>query len=170
MQSDLPEVHHSSRGQPSVNAFGGYAWPTNWELGGNAILTGKTIAQGTANLPSADCGAAGTFSGGWNMFKDPCAAYNSFDYPFPGQSGVRNAVRGQGYAGWDMALSKMWNMPYNENHTLQFRWDVFNVPNLKRFDVVSVTNELDLGAANFGNYTRLLTNARVMQFALRYQF
>jgi hypothetical protein len=154
-----------------VNAFGGYAWPTNWELGGNAQLTGQKIALGTGNLPATDCGGtAGNFSGGWNMFKNPCAAYSAFDYPFPGSSGVRNAVRGQGYAGWDMALSKQWNMPYNENHTLQFRWDVFNVPNLKRFDVQSVTNELDLGALNFGTYTRLLTNPRVMQFALRYQF
>ncbi len=152
-----------------VNAFGGYDWPTNWELGGNAILTGSKIPQGTTNLaPSNDPNFP--VSGGWNMFSNVQQAFQGFDYPYPGQSGVRNAIRGQGYAGWDMGLSKLWHMPYNENHTLQFRWDVFNVPNLKRFDVQSVTNELDIGSYNFGKYTRLLTNPRVMQFALRYQF
>jgi hypothetical protein len=152
-----------------VNAFGGYAWPTNWELGGNAILTGKPIPTATSNLAASNDPVFPT-SGGWNMFSNVKQAFQGFDYPFPGQSGVRNAIRGQGYAGWDMGLSKQWHMPYNEAHTLQFRWDVFNVPNLKRFDVQSVTNELDIGSYNFGKYTRLLTNPRIMQFALRYQF
>jgi hypothetical protein len=57
-------------------------------------------------------------------------------------------------------------MPYKESHTLQFRWDVFNALNLTRFDVESVNLSIT-SAANFGNYTGLLTNPRVMQFALR---
>jgi hypothetical protein len=151
------------------NANPGYTWPTNWELSGNAILTG-TPQQGTTSLQPSTNSSPCTFSGGWNMFSNPCQAYNAFDFPYPGQSGVRDAVRGQGYAGWDMGLSKVWHMPYNDSHTVQFRWDVFNVPNLKRFDVQSVNNELDLGTTNWGKYTRLLTNPRIMQFALRYQF
>jgi hypothetical protein len=69
-----------------------------------------------------------------------------------------------------MGLNKRWKMPF-ENHSLQFRWEVFNVPNLTRFDVASLSArpELDL-ATQFGNYTNLLTNPRVMQFALRYEF
>jgi hypothetical protein len=35
--------------------------------------------------------------------------------------------------------------------------------------VQSVTSNLDAGPS-FGNYTGLLTNPRVMQFALRYDF
>ncbi len=52
---------------------------------------------------------------------------------------------------------------------VQFRWEVFNVPNLTRFNVQSVTTGIDSGPS-FGNYTGLLTNPRVMQFALRYDF
>jgi hypothetical protein len=52
---------------------------------------------------------------------------------------------------------------------LKFRWEVFNVPNLTRFDVASITNGIDQGPA-FGKYSGLLTNPRVMQFALRYEF
>jgi hypothetical protein len=40
--------------------------------------------------------------------------------------------------------------------------------NLKRFDVQSINTNLDNGS--FGNYTGLLTNPRVMQFALRFEF
>ena len=39
--------------------------------------------------------------------------------------------------------------------------------NLTRFDVQSVSTSLTAGS--FGNYSGLLTNPRVMQFALRYQ-
>jgi hypothetical protein len=60
-------------------------------------------------------------------------------------------------------------MPYNEGHTVQFRWEVFNVLNLTRFDVQSITGAIDEGSA-FGKFSGLLTNPRVMQFALRYDF
>jgi hypothetical protein len=50
------------------------------------------------------------------------------------------------------------------------RWEVFNVGNAKRFDAQSTNNEIDTFSSSFGNYTRLLTNPRVMQFALRYGF
>ena len=60
-------------------------------------------------------------------------------------------------------------MPYSEHHSLQLRWEVFNVTNTSRFDVQSIQPELDI-SSTFGNYTGLLTNPRVMQFALRYEF
>jgi len=59
-------------------------------------------------------------------------------------------------------------MPWKESHSLQFRWEVFNVLNLTRFDVQRATTSIDSGS--FGNYSGLLTNPRVMQFALRYEF
>ena len=92
-----------------------------------------------------------------------------FRHLFPGESGQRNIVRGPGYAGLDMGLSKRWQMPYSEAHSVLFRWEVFNVPNLKRFDVATITNNIDAGPA-FGAYSGLLTSPRVMQFALRYEF
>jgi len=42
-----------------------------------------------------------------------------------------------GYAGWDTALSRRWKLPF-EGHSLQSRWEVFNVPNLVRFNIQSV--------------------------------
>ena len=60
-------------------------------------------------------------------------------------------------------------MPWKETHSLQFRWDVFNALNLTLFDVQSLNLSLT-NSSSFGQYTGLLTNPRVMQFALRYEF
>lgn len=141
-----------------VSVAHGFEWPTNWQLSGWSILTGKPIETGRAVV-----------AGNWNIFPNPSAAIQGFAPPFPGQSGARNVIRGDGYLGWDMALAKMWRMPYKESHRLRFRWSVFNVPNSKRFDVQSASLELDQ-SSTFGRYTRLLTNPRVMQFELRYEF
>lgn len=155
-----------SSGFPT-NTSSGFQWSTDWELSGNGSFTGSPVATGRTNVPANNsCGV----ESGPNMFKDPCAAFAGFQPAFPGESGVRNAIRGDGFAGVDMGLTKTWHMPYNDAHTLEFRWDVFNVANLKRFDVASINNELDQGPSVFGTYTRLLTNPRIMQFALRYQF
>jgi hypothetical protein len=102
------------------------------------------------------------------MFPDPTAALSSFRLTYPGESGNRNNLRGDGYAGLDMGLSKRWQMPWAETQSLQFRWEVFNVLNLSRFDVQSVETNTDQSA--FGHYTGLLTNPRVMQFAPRFEF
>jgi len=57
---------------------------------------------------------------------------------------------------------------------LQFRWEVFNVANLTRFNVLAGLGDgapsLQQTPSTFGAYNGLLTNPRVMQFALRYQF
>ena len=76
-----------------------------------------------------------------------------------------------------MALNKSWRMPWEGQH-LQFRWEVFNIPNLHRFNVMSGLGNaacaciasLQQVPERFGAYTGLLTDPRVMQFALRYEF
>ena len=110
-----------------------------------------------------------------NVFADPAAAQQDFTLPLPGGVGSRNVLRGDGYAGLDMSLVKRWKMPYNEAHSLQFHWDVFNVPNLTRFNAQSIGSSALLTSVtqqpgSFGAYTSLLTQPRVMQFALRYEF
>jgi hypothetical protein len=119
----------------------------------------------------------GTFkkNGSVNIFADPAAAQQDFTLPLPGQVGSRNVLRGNGFAEWDMSLYKSWKMPYRETHSVQFRWDVFNVPNLTSFNAQSVGSSalltsLTQSPNNFGAYTSLLTQPRVMQFALRYEF
>jgi len=72
-----------------------------------------------------------------------------------------------------MGLAKRWSMPWSEKQSLQFRWEVFNITNSVHFDVQSglINGSLGLGSGgSFGNYGGLLTNPRIMQFALRYEF
>jgi hypothetical protein len=142
---------------------GGQRWPTDW------FLTG--IAQMTAKPQTGTYKRAGRV----DLFADPKAAQQDFTLPLPGGVGSRNVLRGNGYADWDMSLYKSWKMPYRETHSVQFRWDVFNVPNLTRFNAQSVGSSalltsLAQQSTNFGAYTSLLTQPRVMQFALRYEF
>jgi len=57
--------------------------------------------------------------------------------------GNRNGLRGPAFAGLDMGLSKPWSI--DESKRIQFRWGVFNVPNLKRFSVQIFTGNIDAG-------------------------
>jgi hypothetical protein len=138
----------------------GQAWATDWNYSGLATMI-SAVKAGAFTQPNGSVSA----------FADPVAARNSFDYTFTGQSGTRNALRGQGFASLDMSLTKRWKLPW-EGHSLQFRGEVFNVPNLKRFNAQSVANPFTLQQlpSSFGDYTSLLTQPRVMQFALRYEF
>ena len=143
-----------------VSITNGAAWATNWNLSGNAIQTGPLVTRLTKDPAT----------GSVNIFPDPQGAtgIGAFVKNLPGDSGIRNNIRGDGFAGLDAGLAKRWSMPWKESHSVQFRWEVFNVLNLTRFDVQSVTKNIDSGS--FGNYSGLLTNPRVMQFALRYEF
>jgi hypothetical protein len=142
------------------------SWPTNWNYSGFATQIAPVPGpQTTRNAPAAV--TSGT--GGPNIFADPRPVRDAFDYSYAGQIGQRNGIRGDGYFQLDMSLSKTFVMPYKESHNLQFRWEVFNVPNSVRFDVQGAS--LDVGnTGTFGKYTSLLTQPRVMQFGLRYQF
>jgi len=139
----------------------GYNWPTDWELSGNGYQT-SPVKTGTFYDPSSQ-GAVNIFS---NLANDASA----FREPFPGESGQRNWLRGPGFFSVDMGLAKRWKMPWSEGQSLQLRWEVFNVGNSKRFDPFSVNSYLDVYGSTFGDYTRLSTKPRVMEFALRYEF
>jgi hypothetical protein len=156
-----------------VSVFQGYVWPTNWDEMGWSDLTGSPILTGTTLVNESGNGIkpnifrnAENCSGTGN----PCAA-NGFDYAFPGESGARNPIRGDGYFGWDMNLQKAWALPRLdalEDQALQMRWSVFNVANAHRFDAFSMQDEWDAGS--FGTYSSTLTSPRVMELALIYQF
>ncbi len=138
-------------------------YPTNFELEGNAnqvspVKTGLFYTNGQ-NVP--------------NIFSNGPAAITSFDYAYAGQAGQRDNIRGQGFFETDFGLSKRWLMPWSEGQSLQFRWEVFNSTNSVRFDVQQglLQGALGLGSGgSFGNYGGMLTNPRIMQFALRYEF
>jgi hypothetical protein len=141
-------------------------YPTDWYWEGAAMPTVSHVQSGAYHMAN----------GNVNLFPDPATAENLFSPALPGQVGVRNFVRGDGFFGLDLGLSKRWKMPWNENHSLALRWEVFNVTNSTRFDFndqnsssASESNN-SIAVPNFGNYTHLMTNPRVMQFALRYEF
>ena len=145
-----------------MNVFNGFNFPTNWDLEGNAVLVGKAPKTGAFKNP---------VDGSVNLFAVGGDAANSFfREPLPGESGGRNQLRGDGYFGVDLGLAKRWAMPWTDKQSLQLRWEVFNITNANRFDAQSSLNEIDTFGAKLGNYTRLYTNPRVMQFALRYEF
>lgn len=145
-------------GFPVTIANGG-TWPTNWQLGGAATQTGPAHAQ-TTERPD---GTVNLFP---TNLSQTAVGLGPFRHDIPGESGTRNTVRGPGFAGLDLGLTKRWRI--TEAQTLGFRWEVFNVPNLRRFDVQTITT--DISSSSFGVYSGLLTNPRVMQFSLRYEF
>jgi hypothetical protein len=141
-------------------------YPTDWYWEGAAVPAVSHVTSGAYHMSS----------GAVNLFPDPAAAQSLFLPALPGQVGVRNFVRGDGYFGVDLGLSKRWNMPWSDKQTLALRWEVFNVTNSTRFDFndsnssSSSESNNSIDVISFGNFTHLMTNPRVMQFALRYEF
>ncbi len=139
-------------------------WPTNWNLQGNASL------KAGATYPKTDTNKAYKFPDGKvrpAIFPNPGEAVKAFRFSYPGETGFRNQLRGDGYFSLDMGLQKTFNI--YESHKLRFRWEVFNVTNSVRFDTASLSALPDI-ITSFGQYTGTLTSARIMQFALRYEF
>lgn len=159
----LSGLYRQASGLP-MSIGNGRFWPTNWNITGYATAT-DTFEDGTnKNAPAPPGGR-----GGVNIFQDPAKAVQSFEFTAPGQSGGRNIVRGDGNFNIDLGLGKRFTMPFSEQHTLQFRWEVFNVTNSVRFDPLSATGDLS-NLGSFGRYTGTLSLPRVMQFALRYEW
>jgi hypothetical protein len=107
-------------------------------------------------------------------FKDPRQALTMFRRSLPGETGLRNQLRGDGYFSIDFSLSKSWTMPWASGHKLRFRWDTFNLTNTPSFDVFFMDMFPDR-EASFGRYYNTIQTCdggagRCMQFALRYEF
>jgi hypothetical protein len=157
----LTGIFRVTSGFPVTVDNGFSSFPTNFEMEGNAdkiapVKTGAYLINGVPNI-----------------FANGPAAISSFAPAYAGESGERNNIRGAGYFGIDLGLSKRWILPWSEKQSLQLRWEVFNVTNSASFDVQSslLSNSLGLGSGgSFGNYSGLLNNPRLMEFSLRYEF
>ncbi len=79
-----------------------------------------------------------------------------------GNSGV-GVLRGPGLGNLDFNLSK--NFRVSESNTLQFRAEFFNAFNRANFSVPGVN-----AGAGFGQIVSTSTEARIIQFALKYRF
>ena len=70
------------------------------------------------------------------MFQNPDTTINAFRFPYPGESGQRNNLRGPGYLELDSGLFKSWTI--TEQQRLKFAWEAFNVTNTPRLMLLKV--------------------------------
>ena len=140
-------------------------WPTNWNLQGNAALVDPNVMPETRTTTNAVGGQPSPFA-------DPAKALDAFRNLYPGEAGLRNVLRGDGYFTVDISVAKGFKLPTTQR--LEFRWDVFNLTNTPKFDTGNVSMTPD-SAASFGRYDGSLAACdgaagRCMQLNLRYTF
>ncbi len=140
-------------------------WATNWNLQGNAVLLDPN------RLPPMQT-TRNAVGGQPSPWENATEALTYFRRATPGESGVRNLFRGDGYFGIDASIGKAFRMPFG--HRLLFRWDVFNLTNTVRFDTATLDMFPDI-ASSFGRYNGTLAGCdgaanRCMQLNLRYEF
>ena len=164
----LTGIFRWNSGLPSGEPFDADRWATNWNVQSNVVRV-RSLASSPTRTDEP------------NIFSDPQAAFASFRSARPGEAGDRNILRYEGYFSLDAGLAKTFKLPW-EGHTLQFRWDVFNVTNTQRLtDAIGFGLDQDpyLGGSPSPDFGRLTSTqkplnekdaGRVMQFALRYQF
>lgn len=157
-------------GLPIFSPYDDARWATNWNVQANV----------TPTTPIHTCP---TRSGTPKLFGgcDLTKIYQSFRNAFPGETGPRNYLRLPGYIDTDLGLSKSWKMPYNENHQVQLRWDVFNVGNQQHMGLVDgsrtgfgvVRDPARRGSIppnNWSNFQTIQGQPRIMQVGVRYSF
>lgn len=150
-------VYRQTSGLPTTIS-NGQRWPTNWEVDAFATPNGSAMPAVTSTSNAQIKG------GGPNLWANPAAAFAAFMETPPGQVGLRNNFRGQGFFNIDSGVYK--NFRIREGMGLQVRWESFNLTNSVRFDPNSVTGST-LSISNFGVLTSTLTAPRQMQFAAR---
>jgi hypothetical protein len=141
----------------------GFQWATNWNIEGDAMPNGPPPVASNpkhAMVNGVDIGP--------DIFADPAAAEGVFRPEWPGESGVRNNVIGDGMFNIDTGVSKDFSL--GEQRRLEFSWQAFNATNSVRYDVRAAQPSLSYPASEFGKYTSTLTTPRFMQFALRVVF
>ncbi len=157
-------------GLPFSNLIDLSGWATNWQIRSRAVRTAPIQTSPNRGENGEDA----------NIFSDLTRLTNSVRPPRPGETGDRNVFRGNPFSQLDMNLGKTFNMPWNENHKLQFRWEVFNVFNKQYLDegslsAFSIVPADPFGAPaslsnNTGEFTDIKGIPRRMQFVLRYSF
>lgn len=140
----------------------GFTWATNWNIEGDAMPNGPApVASNPKNVVVN--GVSGP-----DIFADPVAAEAAFRPEWPGESGVRNNVIGQGMFDLDTGVAKDFSL--GEQRRVEFKWESFNATNSVRYDVRGAQPSLSYDPSQFGRYVSTLTNARFMQFSLRFAF
>jgi hypothetical protein len=152
----------SASGFP-ITLDNGFTWATNWNIEGDAVPNGPSPKA--SNPKNAIVNGVGI---GPDIFANPAAAEAAFRPEWPGESGVRNNVIGDGMFNIDTGVSKDFSL--GEQRRLEFSWQAFNATNSVRYDVRGAQPSLSYDPRQFGKYLSTLTTPRFMQFALRFEF
>lgn len=178
----LPFGRNRSFGRNSSKALdafiGGWSWSgiVTWRTGYPfSANTGSFPTAFTLDAPAVLTGAASQLqpglhtdsSGSLQYFKNVNTTLNALSFPFAGAVGNRNVFNGPQFFNLDMGISKTFQMPYSEKHTLRFQADAFNSLNHPSFNGPSASLS-SLG--NFGEVTSTKSAARVLQVSLKYAF
>ena len=168
----LGGIFRWNSGLPFNNLVDLAGWATNWQIRSSVVRT----------RPIQTSITRGGNGKNPNLFSNLDALVNSVRPPRPGETGDRNVFRGSSFSQLDMNLGKSFKMPWSENHSLQVRWEVFNVFNKQYFEEGSITDfsyipvdpydpdsspRLSQGS---GEFTDIKGNPRRMQFVIRYAF
>ncbi|BDC51478.1 hypothetical protein F183_A37940 [Bryobacterales bacterium F-183] len=129
----------------------------------NYLTSSLGIARPGATLPTAQVQI--NANGNPSLFSN-VNGVNSIMAAYPGTTGTRAMFTGPSMSNFDLSLSKYFSVPKLEGHRVQFRAEAFNAFNNVNFTSPS----LNLSApSTFGQLSGVM-QARVMQFALRYEF
>ena len=147
-----------------ISVLNGLAWPTCYCYQHFAEVVGPIPAQ--TNTKNANLIGGGT---GPNVFSDPGSALSAFQQVVVGGIGERNNLRADGIFSVDFSLGKRFQLPF-EGQSLQFRAEAFNLTNSVRFNADAWETLSFTFPGSFGNYSRVMIPARVLQFGLRYEW
>ncbi len=151
------------------SVINGTGWEVDWSKQSALVVTGHDPQHLLRTRTHQDA------NGAPQAFADAAALLASIGNggplrnPLPGESGTRNAFRGDGYFGVDAGLSKFFTV--HEEQRLRLSWEVFNATNSVRFDTNPINSlQNQTGVGSFGVYGATLTQPRVQQIALRLLF
>ena len=143
----------------------GFAWATSLWFFPPTQLTGNARTRVTKS----------DANGVPNLFSDPDAARNAFEYTLPGGVGSRNVLSGPAFFQADLGLAKTTQV--SERVRVQFRWEMFNAFNNVNFRDGRIPNngggvkniETFFDRPSFGRIFRTF-GSREMQFGIRIEF
>ena len=158
-------TYRHSSGLPITTSTGS-VWPTNWQLSNPAMPNGQPQPEVSVNknglLPNGQ--RYPTLFATQDAGKASLAAYRQ---TFPGEYGIRNNMRYGGYFNIDMGVFKTFRMPYHEGHSVQIRWETFNMTNTAILGTYSMSLT---STTTWGRLNGQRSTPRQMQFAVRYIF
>jgi len=147
-----------------------------WELGGIltaetgnpiTVVTGRDVSLTGVNFDRPNVSGDPTLRGDRSRAELINRYFKTevFSSNLPGQFGNagRSIITGRGNFGWDSSMSKFIRL--TETHSLQFRWDAFNLINRPNLGSPNTT----FTSPSFGRIGSA-SGGRVMQVSLKYMF